>query len=90
MKIIFFDYWTKGVHNFVPIDEELKKRGHETLLLHIGSFRFPHSKEEVIANIQCRDILYYNTIFIYKALSIEKPDVVVSTLPLLMFRSTSL
>lgn len=78
MKIIYFDYWTRGVHNFVPIDEDLKKKGHETLLLHIGSFRFTHPKEEVISNILCRDILYYDTILIYKALLIEKPDVVIT------------
>lgn len=78
MKIAYFDYWTKGIHHFKPIDVELKKLGHETVLLHIGSFRAPCGKEEVIEGIRCRDVRYYGTDLIFKMLEIEKPDAVIT------------
>ena len=78
MKIAYFDYWTEGIHNFVPFDSELRKRGHETMLLHVGSFNAVHSKEEVVNGIKCRDISYYNTKMIYKMLEREKPDIIIT------------
>ena len=78
MKIAYFDYWTEGIQNFVPFDSMLRKRGHETLLLHIGSFNAVHSKEEVVNGIKCRDISYYNTKMIYKMIEQEKPDIIIT------------
>jgi len=78
MKVVYFDYWTKGIHNFKLIDISLKSEGHETMLLHIGSFRYPKSKrEETINGILCRDVRYYKTIFLFKALRRIKPDLVI-------------
>lgn len=77
MKIAYFDYWTEGIQNFIPFDSELRNRGHETVLLHLGSFYSVHPKEEVIEGITCRDISYYNTSMIYEMLEIEKPDIVI-------------
>lgn len=78
MKVAYFDYWTKGYINFKTFDEALKAEGAETILLHIGSFRYEHPKEEVIDGIKCRDISYYNTKYVYEMLRQEMPDVVVS------------
>lgn len=78
MKIIYFDYWTKGIHNFIAINESLKKLGHETMLLHIGSFRETCKEKDEIKNITCVDISFFGTIYIHKALQIVKPDVVLS------------
>lgn len=78
MKIIYFDYWTKGIHNFESINKHLVKKGHDTMLFHIGSFRNVNQmKEEVINDILCRDISYYDTSLILKALKKIKPDVIV-------------
>lgn len=78
MKIAYIDYWTEGIHNFVPFDSELRKRGHETILLHLGSFYSFHLKEEVVKSIKCRDISFYSTKMIYKMLEREKPDIVIT------------
>jgi len=78
LKIAYIDYWTGGIRNFVPLEPELRKRGHETILLHVGSFNTPHPKEEVLEGIQCRDISYYNTRSIYKMLEMERPDVIIT------------
>ena len=51
MKIVYFDYWTGGIHNFKAIDFELKKLGHNTLLFHIGSFNESVKSYEIIENI---------------------------------------
>lgn len=76
MTIVFFDYWTKGIINFIEIDKQLKELGHKTLLLHIGSFNSPHPKNEIIQNIDVYDIRYFDTIYIYQVLKKIKPDVV--------------
>ena len=78
MKVVYFDYWTGGIHNFKAIDESLKSLNHQTMLLHIGSMRFPHPAEEDIEGIHCRDISYYKTKFIYHALKKIQPEVVVT------------
>jgi hypothetical protein len=78
MKVVYFDYWTRGLANFKAFDDGLKAEGAETLLLHIGSFRFEHEKEETIGGILCRDISYYGTKYVYEMLEKEKPDIVVS------------
>lgn len=78
MKIVYFDYWTKGIANFIDIDKQLKSQGHDTQLFHIGSFRSEVPKSEVVADIMCTDISAFNTSLIFKALSEINPDVVVT------------
>lgn len=78
MKVAYFDYWTHGIHNFEPLDPVLRARGHETVLLHVGSFDAPFATEEVVRGIPCRDISYYGTRFILKMLAKERPDVVIT------------
>jgi hypothetical protein len=77
MKIIYFDYWTKGAYNFYAIDELLKSKNHETLLLHVESFN-GLKKGFLEEKISENDIIDFRTIFIYKALKKIKPDVIVS------------
>ena len=77
-KIIYFDYWTKGINNFSSIDKVLQERGFDTLLVHIGSDTEKNKeKEEVIAGITCRDIIYYNTRSLVKIFASEKADAVI-------------
>lgn len=78
MKVVFFDYWTKGLHHFVPIDRALKAAGHSTLLIHLGSLREDCPKEEVLKDILCRDIRFYKSHLIYDILREERPDVVLT------------
>ncbi|MCX4028804.1 hypothetical protein H0A36_16515 [Endozoicomonas sp. SM1973] len=78
MKVVYFDYWTVGIHNFLTIDEKLKKNGCETMLFHIGSFNNPVKEKEIINNIECYDISFYKTKFIYEALKTINPDVIIS------------
>ena len=77
MKIVYFDYWTKGAYNFYAIDSILKKHNHETFLLHVESFS--ELKKDLIEEIILeKDISHFKTIFIYKALKKIKPDVVIT------------
>lgn len=77
-KILFFDSWTRGIHNFTPIARELKKKGWCSLLVHRGSWEHDKNRplEENIDKITCRDISFYKTRFIYQVLKKEKPDLV--------------
>jgi hypothetical protein len=78
MKIAYFDYWTAGIQNFKLIDLKLNELGHETLLLHVGSFNSPHLKEEIVDGIKCRDISFFGTRMIYKMLENERPDILIT------------
>lgn len=54
---MLFDYWTKGIHNFIPIARELTKSGYSVKLLHLGSWRdraVPTT--EIINDLECIDI----------------------------------
>lgn len=78
MKVAFFDYWTLGIINFLPLRDELESRGIECVLIHIGSFRNECPKEEIIEGLVCRDISYYNTNMVYTMIEKEAPDVIVT------------
>ena len=77
-KILFFDSWTKGIHNFLPIASELCKLGWDSLLVHRGSWGHDTKRplEEKIGDILCRDILYYRTRFVYQVFKRENPSLV--------------
>lgn len=84
-KILYIDYWTNGIHNFLRIDSMLRQKGFETQLLHFGSLVQPNvNKEEVIHGILCRDFSYYRTFNLQMILEQESPDV------LLMLNTTRL
>lgn len=78
LKILFFDSWTKGIHNFAPISADLKNRGIDSLLVHVGSWEHDKNRplEESIQEVICRDIRYYKTNSIYTLLKIERPNLI--------------
>lgn len=77
MKILYFDYWTKGLpHNILPLDRLLSEAGFERIMVHLGSWRDPSVKnEEIIDGLLCRDIRYYGD-NLRKIFYTEKPDAV--------------
>lgn len=79
MKVLFFDSWTGGIHNFIPIASRLRERGIDSLLIHRGSWGDDPGRqlEETIGGLLCRDIRYYRTNLIYKAFKMERPDALV-------------
>jgi hypothetical protein len=77
-KILYFDYWTKGIKNFKLFDQQLKDIGYETKLLHLNSWRgIEDPDNQTIDGIRCFDIRYYKTNFLYKILEIERPLAVI-------------
>ena len=72
MKIVYFDYWTKGSYNFEAIDSILKLKNHDTILLHVNSFRSQEVDNCEVNNIKTIEIKTLNTIFIYNALKKNK------------------
>ena len=79
MKVLFFDTWTLGIGNFVPIARELKNKNVDCLLIHRGSMGAEpgRPKEEVIQGIKTRDITFYSSALIHKIFNKEKPDAIV-------------
>ena len=77
-KVLFFDSWAKGIHNFSPIANELNKLGWESLLVHRGSWEHDQNRplEEKIDGVLVRDIKYYKTWFVYNVFKRENPDLV--------------
>lgn len=77
-KVLFMDTWDKGYRNFTRLNKEFNNQGFETLFIHTGSFLSkPKYTEKVIEGLVMRDIKYYNTLKIKKAIQIEKPDVII-------------
>lgn len=79
MNILFFDTWTKGIRNFARLTNKLDDNNCTYKLFHIESWggKGKIDKHTVINNIDCYDISYYNTSYIYDVFKIEMPDVVV-------------
>lgn len=77
-KIIGFDSWTQGAHNFERLVPALESLGFELLLIHIGSYGHDinRPKEERIGKLLVRDISYYGCVSLIDVLKIEKPSVV--------------
>lgn len=77
-KIVYLDIWEKGHRNFARIDEGLKKEGYSTLLIHTGSFYYKNvHTERWIGSMLVRDIQFYHTTLIKKAIQKEHPDVII-------------
>lgn len=76
MKILFFDTWTKGIRNFSRLVEPLERAGFQYKLVHLESWGEPCEKIQKIGKIDCYDISYYKTNYIYDVLKMEKPNVV--------------
>lgn len=75
-KIIYFDYWTRGIRHFAAIDAVLRKEGCETRLVHLGSQRGePAPGPRILDGVNCRDISEYSYSLV-AMLRHERPDVV--------------
>lgn len=80
MKILFFDYWLKGIANFNRLMPEVKQQypDAEVKMLHVGSWKEPQEKLVNSHNgFMSYDISFYKTSSIFKVLKKERPDVVV-------------
>ncbi len=79
-KILYFDYWTKGINHFHNFDSALKQEEIHTKLFHLGSIfdqAFDKSLQyENIKGIDCYDISFYKK-SIYKIIKEEAPDCVI-------------
>lgn len=74
-KVLFFDYWSNGIRNFVPLLQPLRDAGFDCALLHLGSWRDQSvPDEEVLQTLPCRDIRHYGG-NLKRALLAEDPDV---------------
>jgi hypothetical protein len=84
-QVVFFDYWTEGIHNFLPIAEKLRGEGIDSKLVHLGSWYDPQiAIEETIKGLPCSDIRYYGG-SIQNVIERESPRVLVAlntTLPM--------
>ena len=80
MKILFFDYWLKGIANFNRLMPELRRQcpDAEVKMLHVGSWK-EHQKSIVNEHdgFTSYDISYYKTWSLFNVLKKEKPDVLI-------------
>jgi hypothetical protein len=76
-KILGFDSWTGGAHNFARLAPAFRDYGYELLLLHIGSWGGDTGRpvEETIGELKVRDISYYGGKSLLEILDIERPSV---------------
>lgn len=78
MRVVFFDYWTKGIHNFVPVAKRLCADGVCVKLVHLGSWRDPTGPDyELLHDIDCYDIRKFGG-SLRRALTELKPNVLVT------------
>lgn len=77
-KVLFFDSWKGGSHNFIRLLEAFKANDIDSLLVHLGSWGNEdlYEPEEIINSLLVRDISYYKTKNLKKILDIEQPDLV--------------
>lgn len=77
-KVLFFDSWKGGVHNFIRLNEAFDQASIDSLLVHLCSWGNEEIivKEELVNNLLVRDISYYPDSNFKKILEREKPDLV--------------
>lgn len=77
MKILFFDYWLKGIANFERLVPEFQRQGCTDLkMVHVGSWKTPQDKAvHEHKGFKSYDISYYHTYSLLSVLKRERPDV---------------
>jgi hypothetical protein len=76
LKVLYFDYWTRGIRHFADVDKYLRHEDCETLLVHLGSQRGePVQEPHHVQGIRARDISYYGGSLVRMLLQ-ERPDTV--------------
>jgi hypothetical protein len=78
MKILGFDGWTEGIHNYKRLLKSFNNNNIELILIHLGSWgnEMGRPKEEIIEEILVRDISYYETMDFDMILEAESPDAI--------------
>ena len=80
LRVLFFDYFTRGIHNFTRVVEAAAPGEASFHLLHLGSFRDPSiPRTECIEGIPCEDIAVFGNKNLEEILRSLRPDVVVGT-----------
>ena len=74
-KIIFFDVWLGGIKNYFKIKKFFHSDFYTSKLIHTSSFNDLNRQKNY--GLDVKDISDYNTKYIFKVLSLEKPDYVV-------------
>ncbi|HEX7754824.1 MAG TPA: hypothetical protein VF421_05765 [Niabella sp.] len=77
-KVIFFDSWKGGIHNYCRLLDSFADAAIEPMLLHLGSWGNEEKTidEEEIEGLKTRDISYYKRMSFEDILRQEKPDLV--------------
>jgi hypothetical protein len=75
-KILGFDSWTGGAHNFARLVPAFRDYGYELLLIHIGSWGGDTGRpvEEKVGELKVRDVSYYGGKSLLEILDIERPS----------------
>ena len=78
IKVLGFDSWTQGAHNFERLVSAFRNRNLNLSLLHLGSWGNDPDRptEEMIGELAVRDISFYADANFAKILDSENPDVV--------------
>lgn len=79
LKVIGFDSWVGGAHNFERLEKAFREKGFEFSLVHIGSWGGDTGRpqEEQIGCMNVRDVSFYNGKGFAKILEYEKPSAVI-------------
>ncbi len=77
-KVIFFDSWKGGAHNYARHLDTMAATDIDAFLLHLGSWgnEEHYEKEEYVGKLKARDISYYNGAGFEEIIKLEKPDLV--------------
>lgn len=81
MKIIFFDYWLKGVNNFIRIAPIIKELEPESELKMIHTSSWQEKTQDLIIDhgfFKSYDIDYFHKNTLYSLLKKEKPDIIIT------------
>ena len=77
-KILFFDSWKGGIHNFYRLTNALAEINIVPILIHLSSWEkeYDGEKEELINGLLTRDISFYKGLSFNEIIELEKPDIV--------------
>ncbi len=76
-RVLFFDYWTKGIDKFARV-VRVAPNDAEYALFHLGSFRDRAVPErEVLRDIQCVDIAAFRGESLIRIVQSFEPNVIV-------------
>ena len=77
-KVIFFDSWKGGAHNYARHLDTMAAADIDAFLLHLGSWgnEEHYEKEEYVGKLKARDISYYNGAGFEEIIKRENPDLV--------------